>query len=392
MNVPEVELTILMPCLNEEATIGICISKGFEFIRKNNIQGEILIADNGSTDQSIRIAEKLGARVVHVTEKGYGNALSAGINSALGKYIIMGDSDDSYDFTDLMTFLEKLREGYDLVMGNRFTGGIQEGAMPFLHRYIGNPVLSFIGRIFFRIPIRDFHCGLRGFNRDKILKIQLNTTGMEFASEMVVKSALNQLRITEVPTRLSKDGRDHQPHLNTWRDGWRHLRFLLIYSPRWLFLYPGIVFMLFGIVLSMILVFQALAIGHIRLDVDTLVYSSSTIIIGFQFISFFIFSKTFAINNRLLPLSRNFDGIKKYFTLERGLITGIVLLVMGLGLTIYAFSFWGKASFGNLDPVKVLRYVIPGSTLLILGVQIILNSFFLSILDLKKSIIASDIP
>ena len=380
----EIELTILMPCLNEEATIGICISKGLQFFKNYHIIGEILIADNGSTDGSIRIAENLGARVVRVKEKGYGNALSGGIMAAKGRFVIMGDSDDSYDFTNLMPFLGKLREGYDLVMGNRFKGGIQKNAMPFLHRYLGNPVLSLIGRIFFQIGIRDFHCGLRGFNRESILKIQLNTTGMEFASEMVVKSALNQLRITEVPTTLSKDGREHPPHLNTWRDGWRHLRFLLIYSPRWLFLYPGVFFMLIGIVLSLMLVYKTLVIGSIKLDVHTLIYSSSAIVIGFQFISFFIFTKAFAINNGLLPESKNFDRLFRYFELEKGLIIGFIVLLAGIVLSISAFTIWGELSFGPLDPVKILRLVIPGSTLIILGVQIILNSFFLSILGLKK--------
>jgi glycosyltransferase involved in cell wall biosynthesis len=380
----EIELTILMPCLNEEATIGICISKGLQFFMNYHINGEILIADNGSTDGSIRIAENLGARVVRVKEKGYGNALSGGIMAAKGRFVIMGDSDDSYDFTNLMPFLGKLREGYDLVMGNRFKGGIQKNAMPFLHRYVGNPVLSLIGRIFFQIGIRDFHCGLRGFNRESILKIQLNTTGMEFASEMVVKSALNQLRITEVPTTLSKDGREHPPHLNTWRDGWRHLRFLLIYSPRWLFLYPGVFFMLIGIVLSLMLVYKTLVIGSIKLDVHTLIYSSSAIVIGFQFISFFIFTKAFAINNGLLPESKNFDRLFRYFELEKGLIIGFIVLLAGTALSISAFTIWGELSFGPLDPVKILRLVIPGSTLIILGVQIILNSFFLSILGLRN--------
>ena len=384
MPAQEPELTILMPCLNEEGTIGICITKANRFLHLNKIAGEVVIADNGSTDGSMRIAEESGARIVTITEKGYGNALLGGIRAAKGRYVIMGDSDDSYDFGNLMPFIVKLRGGYDLVLGNRFKGGIEDGAMPFLHKYLGNPVLSFIGRMFFKIRIGDFHCGLRGFNRESILKIKLNTTGMEFASEMVVKSALNGLKITEVPTILSKDGRDHPPHLNTWSDGWRHLRFLLIYSPRWLFLYPGLFFIIIGIILSSLLVFQALAIGHIRLDVHTLVYSSSSIVIGFQFISFFIFSKTFAINNQLLPVSRNFNYIRKYLTLERGLLTGSLFLAGGFGLTISAVSIWGRVSFGNLDPEMVLRLVIPGSTLLILGVQVILNSFFLSILNLKE--------
>jgi glycosyltransferase involved in cell wall biosynthesis len=380
----QTELTVLMPCLNEEATIGTCISKALKCMKENGIHGEVLIADNGSLDRSIVIAEQLGARVINVAEKGYGNALLAGIREAHGKFVIMGDSDDSYDFSKLMPFIEKLREGYDLVMGNRFKGGIQKGAMPPLHRYLGNPVLSFTGRLFFRIGIRDFHCGLRGFNRESILGIGLNTTGMEFASEMVVKSALNNLKICEVPTTLAKDGREHPPHLNTWRDGWRHLRFLLIYSPRWLFLYPGLFFMLAGLILSIILMTQSLNIGRVRLDIHTLLYANTLIILGFQFISFFAFAKLFAITSGLLPQSKNFDKLFRYFNLEKGILAGIAVIITGIALSVRALVLWESVSFGNLDPIHVLRLVIPGCTCIILGTQILLNSFFLSMLGLKS--------
>ena len=379
----EPELTVLMPCLNEEATLGICISKAMKCIADNHIAGEVVIADNGSTDHSIAIAEGLGARVIHVAEKGYGSALLNGIKSARGKYVIMGDSDDSYDFTQLVPFLEKLRQGSDLVMGNRFKGGIRKGSMPFLHRYLGNPVLSFIGRLFFGIGIGDFHCGLRGFRREAILGIGLNTTGMEFASEMVVKSSLYQLKIEEVATVLSKDGRDHSPHLNTWRDGWRHLRFLLVYSPGWLFFYPGLFLMLAGLILSLGLVAGSLNIKGVRLDIHTLLYSNMLIILGFQFISFFLFAKKFAVTSGLLPHSGNFERVIRHFTLERGLVAGILLIAGGFALTLWALLIWGKVSFGDLDPINMLRIVIPGTTCIVLGTQIVLNSFFLSMLDLK---------
>lgn len=379
-----IELTILMPCLNEEETIGICIRKALSFLEEHRVSGEVLIADNGSTDNSKDIARNLGARVVDVKEKGYGSALMGGIRAAKGEFIIMGDSDDSYDFLNLMPFVSKLREGYDLVMGNRFKGGIARGAMPFLHRYLGNPVLTFIGRLFFRIGIRDFHCGLRGFRRDSILAIGLNTPGMEFASEMVVKSALSGLKIAEVPTTLSPDGRSRPPHLNTWRDGWRHLRFLLIYSPRWMFFYPGLVFMLLGSILSIVLIINPIYLNDVRLDIHTLLYAAGSVIIGFQLISFYLLSKTYGVQAGLLPESARLRKFEKIFSLERSIAAGLLLLLTGLGLSIWSYLIWQNADYGDLAPSHTLRIVIPGVLSAILGVQVIFTGFFRSLLVMMR--------
>ena len=378
------ELTILMPCLNEEETIGLCIRKALSFLEQHQIRGEVLIADNGSTDQSRDIARRLGARVVDVEAKGYGSALLGGIRAAKGQYIIMGDSDDSYDFLNLMPFVSKLREGYDLVMGNRFKGGIEKGAMPFLHRYLGNPVLTFIGRLFFRIGISDFHCGLRGFRRDSILAIGLNTPGMEFASEMVVKSALNGLKIAEVPTTLSPDGRSRPPHLNTWRDGWRHLRFLLIYSPRWMFFYPGLLFMVLGSILSIALILNPIYFNTVRLDIHTLLYAAGSVIIGFQLISFYILSKAYGVQAGLLPESTRQRKFEKIFSLERSIGAGILLILAGLGLSIWSYLIWQNADYGDLAPSHTLRIVIPGLISLILGIQVIFTGFFRSLLVMMR--------
>jgi len=378
------KLSIVMPCLNEAETLEICLKKANKFLSENKIEGEVIVADNGSTDGSHEIAIRNGARLVHVPEKGYGSALLGGSEAAAGKYIIMGDSDDSYDFSQLMPFLEKLREGNDLVMGNRFKGGIMKDAMPFLHRYLGNPVLSFIGRLFFNIPVRDFHCGLRGYSKDAFNRMNLKTKGMEFASEMVVKASLYKMKITEVPTILHKDGRSRPPHLRTWRDGWRHLRFLLIYSPRWLFLYPGILLMLIGIIASSILTRGAVTFAGIVFDVHTLLYTSLFIMIGFQFISFFVFSKVFAITNGLLPASPDFEKTFEYFNLERGLAVGFLLLLTGIILSVNAVLSWKYLHFGALDPTVILRQTIPAVLFLTIGVQAILYSFFLSVLGLKK--------
>ena len=378
-----IELTILMPCLNEAETLKICILKAKKSLAENGINGEVLIADNGSTDGSQLIAQENGARVVTVTEKGYGNALRGGIQAAYGKFIIMGDADDSYDFSNLLPFVQKLREGYDLVMGNRFKGGIEKGAMPFLHKYLGNPVLSFVGRLFFNIPIGDFHCGLRGFTKESAEKMGLRTTGMEFASEMVVKASLFKMKIAEVPTTLKKDGRSHPPHLNTWRDGWRHLRFLLMYSPAWLFLYPGLFFILIGLVFSSILVVQPIEFQHIVFDVHSLLYASSFIILGFQSVVFYMFTKTFAINENLHPSNARFEKLLKLFSLENGLIGGVLLTLIGLFLTFRALFFWNSVNFSDLNPQEILRQVIPAVTSIILGVQFIFYSFMQSILSLK---------
>ncbi|HEY0762554.1 MAG TPA: glycosyltransferase family 2 protein [Pyrinomonadaceae bacterium] len=378
------ELSILMPCLNEAETLATCIIKAQKALDDLNISGEIVIADNGSTDGSPEIATTLGARVVHVAEKGYGSALLGGIKAARGKYIIMGDADDSYDFTNLGPFIDKLRAGYDLVMGNRFRGGIAPGAMPPLHRYLGNPVLTGIGRLFFKSPSGDFHCGLRGFNKAAIERLNLRTTGMEFASETVVKASLHGLRITEVPTTLSVDGRSRPPHLRSWRDGWRHLRFLLVYSPRWLFLYPGLLLMLVGALVAGWLVLGPRVVDGITLDVHTLLYAAMAIVIGYQTVNFAIFTKVFAITEGLLPEDPRLNKLFRYVTLETGLIAGGLLFFGGLALSLYALSSWGAHSFGPLDPSHTLRLVIPAVALITLGLQTILSSFFLSILGLKR--------
>ncbi|MDH3597073.1 MAG: glycosyltransferase family 2 protein [Rhodospirillales bacterium] len=380
---PDYELTVLMPCLDEAETIGLCIEKAMAYIASRNIVGEVLIADNGSTDGSQDIARKLGARVVPVPEKGYGSALMGGIATARGRFVIMGDADDSYDFSALDAYLEKLRDGQDLVMGNRFMGGIAPGAMPPLHRYLGNPILSGIGRLFFKVPIGDFHCGLRGFNRAEIARLDLNTTGMEFASEMVVKAGLRNLRIAEVPTTLSPDGRSRPPHLRSWRDGWRHLRFLLLFSPRWLFLYPGGLLMLVGLAAMLWLAAGPRSVGSLVLDVNTLVYAAAALICGFQAVTFAVFAKVFAINARLLPPDPRIASLTRLFSMEVGIVLGGLLLVAGLAASAYAVGFWGRASFGPLDPAVSLRIVVPAVTALVLGLQTAFASFFLSVLGLK---------
>ena len=329
------ELSVVMPCLNEAETLAICIKKAQSFFDRENIRGEVVIADNGSTDGSIEIAEDLNARVVHVKEKGYGNALIGGITAAEGTYVMMGDADNSYDFSNMMPYLTKLREGHDLVMGNRFKGGIEKGAMPFLHKYLGNPVLSFIGRLFFQSKIGDFHCGLRGFSKDAFLRMELKTTGMEFASEMIVKASLKEMKIAEVPTTLSVDGRTRPPHLNTWRDGWRHLRFLVLYSPKWLFYYPGFLLFFFGCITSAILVYNPVKIGTVTFDVHTLLFTSVSLLIGFQFIVFYGLTKVFTVENGLLPKSDGYDKQFKFINLEKGLVVGVLLIIIGI---ILAYS------------------------------------------------------
>ena len=371
-----IEVSIIMPCLNEAETLETCIKKAQWFIAENDIAGEVIIADNGSNDGSQEIARRLNARVVNVPAKGYGSALKGGIAAARGKYIIMGDADDSYDFSSLNPFVRKLRNGYDLVMGNRFKGGIESGAMPFLHRYLGNPVLTGIGKLLFGSPCNDFHCGLRGFRKDAISDLDLQTTGMEFASEMVVKATLHKMQITEVPTTLSPDGRSRPPHLNTWRDGWRHLRFLLMYSPRWLFFYPGIFLILAGFLATLSLLPSP--------KVHSLLYSSTAMTIGFQIVMFALFTKVFGISEGLLPEDRRLNRLFKYLNLETGLIAGCVLLLIGTVASVYAFGIWGQHDFGSLNPTETMPIVIPGVTCLALGIQSIFSSFFLSILGLKR--------
>jgi glycosyltransferase involved in cell wall biosynthesis len=378
------ELSVVIPCLNEAETLGACIKKAQQTLRQHMIDAEIIVADNGSTDGSQAIATLMGARVISVEEKGYGQALMGGITRARGKYIIMGDADDSYDFGSLMPFLTKLRDGYDLVMGNRFKGGIKPGAMPPLHKYLGNPVLTGIGRLFFPSPCGDFHCGLRGFLREAVIKMDLRTTGMEFASEMIVKARLHQMRITEVPTTLSPDGRSRPPHLRSWRDGWRHLRFLLLYSPRWLFLYPGLFLMLTGLMVGVWLVPAPRTIGNVTFSVHTLLYSMAAIVLGFQSVVFAVFTKAFAISAGLHPQGSRLDNWQHVFSLEKGLLVGGMLALIGLGGSLHALSNWGSRLYGPLDPVQTFRIVIPSILSLILGVQTILSSFLVSIVMMGR--------
>ena len=377
------ELTILMPCLNEAKTLKTCISKANSFLINNNIDGEVLIADNGSTDGSQEIAINTGARVVNVPEKGYGAALIGGCEAAYGKYVIMGDSDDSYDFSNLMPFVEKLREGYDLVMGNRFKGGIEKGAMPPLHKYLGNPVLSTIGRILYKSPIKDFHCGLRGYNRESILSLNLHTTGMEYASEMVVQATLHKLKICEVPTTLKKDGRDRPPHLKSWSDGWRHLTFLLMHAPNWLFLYPGILFFIIGIIFStIIIIINPIIIGTIRFDINTLLYFTISTIVGFQLIIFYLLTKKYAAITKFIPVTK-FDTHILKFTMNKGIFIGAILILIGIISSIISIIIWQNSGYGDLDASKMLRLTMPILTTFVCGIQLMFSSFFLGILEIK---------
>ena len=379
-----IEVSVVIPCLNEAETLAVCIRKALGCLSENGISGEVIVADNGSTDGSQAIAEAEGARVVPVEAKGYGNALMGGIEAARGRYVIMGDADDSYDFSALGPFIEKLRKGNDLVMGNRFRGGIAPGAMPALHRYLGNPVLSGLGRLFFRCPVGDFHCGLRGFSREGFGRMKLQTTGMEFASEMVVKATLLGLRIAEVPTTLSPDGRSRPPHLRSWRDGWRHLRFMLLFSPGWLFLYPGLLLMIVGLGVGGWLLPEARQLGGATFDVNTLAYSALAVLLGFQSVLFAVFTRTFVSTQGLGPESRTLNKLYRYVTLETGLIVGGVLIVLGLTGSVAATFGWSEVDFGELNPSEVLRQVIPSVLAIALGFQIVLASFFLSVLGLKR--------
>jgi glycosyltransferase involved in cell wall biosynthesis len=380
---PSYEMTILMPCLNEAETLADCIQKAKRFLDSENIHGEILIADNGSNDGSQAIARAEGARVISVPTRGYGAALKSGIQAAQGTYIIMGDADDSYDFLHLMPFLTKLREGYDLVMGNRFKGGIIEGAMPFLNRYLGNPVLSFIGRILFKSKIGDFHCGLRGFRRDSLQHLNLQGDGMEFASEMVVKATLNKLKITEVPTQLHPDGRSRRPHLRPWRDGWRHLRLLLLFSPRWLFFYPGLASLLLGLSFMLLLMTGPMEIGPLNLDIHTMLFSGLFMIAGLQAMYFSVFATFIAdFHLKIKSSSHLLLKVLSIFTLERGLMVALSFIIAGGLGSCYTFWYWLHQSFGPLVPTQMMRILIPAITSLILGIQLLFASFFLSLLGM----------
>jgi glycosyltransferase involved in cell wall biosynthesis len=381
------ELTILMPCLNEAETIAQCIETAKLGIARAGVPGEILIADNGSTDGSQAIAEKLGARVVSVPEKGYGNALRGGIVAARGKYVLMGDADASYDFSEADRFVKKIQEGYDLVMGCRLPvagGTIMPGAMPWKNRWIGNPILSFIGRLFFKCPAHDFHAGLRAFRKDSLEKMDLQTTGMEFASEMVIKATLKQFRIAEVPITLHPDGRSRPPHLKPWQDGWRHLRFMLIFSPRWLFLVPGLLLTALGLAVSAVLAAGDVQVGGIRWNVGTLMMACMAMVVGFQLVAFAFFTKVFAIAEGLLPEDPKLTRVFKVFTLEKGLGVGLLVLLAGAVLVARSLWVWEQAHFGVLPSTEDnLRRLIPAGTLIVLGIQTIFSSFFMSVLGLK---------
>ena len=377
----EIALSILMPCLNEAKTLGNCIAKAKSYLARQNFSGEIIVADNGSTDGSPQIAESLGARVVTVPERGYGNALKAGIKAARGKFVIIGDSDDSYDFVSLDSFVEQLEAGYDLVLGNRFMGGIKSGAMPVLHRYFGNPFLTAIGRLLFKSPVHDFYCGLRGFRRDAVLRLGLSSPGMEFALEMIVKSTLRHLRITEVPTTLHPDGRGRMPHLRTWRDGWRSLRFYLMFSPESLFLYPGLALATLSGIASLILLFTNVKIGPVVFAQHTLIITCALTLIGIQSVFFWTFAKAVAIQRQLVLSDSIFKIVRPLFDLEKCLAVGSLLVLSGLVMAVYALFYWYRLSFGPVEGDILIRVVCAASVLISIGFQLIFSAFLMLLLD-----------
>jgi glycosyltransferase involved in cell wall biosynthesis len=379
-----IELSIVMPCLNEAETLALCLLKAKAFLAQHDIAGEVIVADNGSTDGSQQIANALGARIVHVPTRGYGAALIGGIEAAKGKFIVMGDADDSYDFGALMPFLTQLRDGAQLVMGNRFRGGIASGAMPPLHRYLGNPVLSFLGRTFFGTPVGDFHCGLRAFRRDAIVALRLDSSGMEFASEMVVKASIAKLDIREVPTTLDADGRSRPPHLRTWRDGWRHLRFLLIYAPRFLFLYPGMALTIAGLTGMMALMPDGFRIGRVEFSIHTMIFAAMTILIGSQLIGLSVLAGRYGVIAGMWPESVVMRHVRNWFSVERACLIAAAMVVTGLGGAITAAVIWADTGFGAMTPAALMRITIPSMLLCCLGVQIALTAFFAGLLDQPK--------
>lgn len=379
------ELTILLPCLNEAETIETCVAKAMSYLAGSGVRGEVLVADNGSIDGSQQLATAKGARLVHVRDRGYGSALRAGILAARGRYVVMGDADDSYDLSNLGPFLARLREGYDIVMGNRFRGGIAPGAMPFLHRYLGNPVLSFLGRLFFSVKVGDFHCGLRAFNRDRIKALNLHTTGMEFASEMLISAAVRSYRICEVPTTLKKDGRSRPPHLRTWRDGWRHLSFLLMLSPRWLFIYPGLGLMFFGLCTVALLFRGPLQIAHgISLDTHTFLVGAIAVLIGVQNLTCGLIAQRFAVRYQLLPGSTRSHRLLSHLTFERGLIVAISVIGLGAAGFIWSLLTWASVDFGPLAYPIVLRVLIISLTGIAIGVQLGFTVFLAGIMSIPN--------
>ena len=375
-----VHVSVVLPCLDEAETLSACIHVAQRGLAATGLRGEVIVADNGSTDRSVEIARHCHARVVEVSERGYGSALRGGIEAARGEYVVIGDADQSYDFAAIPALVEKLRQGHDLVMGNRFRGSIEPSAMPWSHRVIGNPLLSWLGRLFFHSRVGDFHCGLRAFRREAILGLDLTSTGMEFASEMVVKASLHGLRVTEVPITLHRDGRSRPPHLRTWRDGWRHLRFMLLYSPRWLFLIPGATLFVGGATLSAWVLWGSGRVGSIGLGVDTLLVAGFISIAGYQVIVFAVFTKVFVIREGLHPAHLLLTRLYRHVRLETGLLIGAVMTLVGVVILVLAFTGWASKGFGTLNPAESMRAAIPGCVLLALGVQTIFASFFLSIL------------
>jgi glycosyltransferase involved in cell wall biosynthesis len=380
---PATELTILMPCLNEAETVATCVRKARGFLERTGIVGEVLVADNGSRDGSVELARQAGARVVLITQKGYGSALLGGIRAAQGRFVIMGDADDSYDFSQLDPFIEQLRAANSLVVGHRFRGGIRAGAMPALHRYLGNPLLSFAGRLFFSAPLGDFHCGLRGVDRAALLQLDLSSPGMEFASEMIVKATLAGWRIAEVHTILSPAGRSRAPHLRTWRDGWRHLRFLLMMTPRWLLLYPGAALIVLGLTAELAILHGTLIIGGVGFDIHSMLYAAGATVLGLQLVLFSLLARTIGVVKNLLPMSRSLERFLRVFSLERGILLGLSLGAAGLGLAIYSVASWARARLGALDPTEMMRVAIPSVTLMLAGGEIFFASFLLGFIDLR---------
>jgi hypothetical protein len=376
----ELELSVVMPCLNESKSLGSCIAKAFSFLERAGVRGEVIVADNGSTDGSVEIAESLGARVVRVERRGYGAALSGGFRAAHGRFLIMGDADDTYDFTDLMPFIQEFREGADLVMGNRFLGGIQPGAMPPLHRYVGNPVLTRIARVLFRTPCGDVYCGLRGLSRSAFERLDLQSQGMEYALEMVAKATLLGMRVAEVPTTLSADRRSRVPHLRTWSDGRRSLRTFALFSPNWLFLYPGVVMITAGMLAGGWILGTTAVIGPLHFSVHSLLYCAAAILVGFQAVCFSVFTKMIAISGRFTPVDPVFEKIVRRGRVYHGLAVGIVLMILGFVGATYTFAIWARAFFGDLDPFRTMRIAIPSVLALGLGLEVALASLFMSLL------------
>ncbi|HZT05371.1 MAG TPA: glycosyltransferase family 2 protein [Steroidobacteraceae bacterium] len=377
------ELTILMPCLNEAETVATCVRKARSFLHRSGTAGEVLVADNGSTDGSPALAREAGARVIPVSAKGYGSALLGGLQAARGRFVIMGDADDSYDFSRLDAFLDSLRAGHTMVIGHRFRGGIRPGAMPWLHRYLGNPILSFLGRLFFSCSIGDFHCGLRGLDRAAALRLGLIAPGMEFASEMIVKAALARWRIAEVPTVLSPAGRSRPPHLRSWRDGWRHLRFLLMMSPRWLLLYPGAGLIFTGVAGELAILRGPVVVHGVGFDIHTMLYAAGATILGLQLVLFSLVARTVGVVKNLLPMTHNLARFLRLFTLERGVLLGTSLGISGLALAVYSVDSWARARLGALDPVAMMRVAIPSVTFILGGAEIVFASFLLGLIDAR---------